>query len=120
MSRGKSWCCIPISACPMDLRSSPRVRRWTCSAAPPWIGRDRAMAERETILAAGGVTDNEDRLLSADAPLAELQERCGGMIPGVLAVPELLELVQQGGLMGLRLAREFFAFGGEDEPTAFL
>ena len=78
------------------------------------------MAERETILAARGVTDNEDRLLSADAPLAELQERCGGMIPGVLAVPELLELVRQGRLMGLRLAREFAAFDGEDQVTGFV
>src|SRR3546814_367825 len=99
----------------MDLRSSAKARRSTCWAVPPWIGRASTMAERETILAARGVTDSEDRLLSADVPLAELQERCGGTIPGVLAVPELLDLVRQGRQMGLRLAREFAAYDGEDE-----
>ncbi|NQX95952.1 MAG: HAMP domain-containing histidine kinase, partial [Erythrobacter sp.] len=52
--------------------------------------------------------------LSADDPLAELHERCGGTLPGTLAVPELLELVQQGRRMGLKLAREFSAFDGEE------
>lgn len=72
------------------------------------------------MLAARGLTDAEDRLLSADQPLAELQHRCGGTIPGVLAVPELLDLVRQGRVMGLRLAREFSAFDGQGKVTGFV
>ena len=74
----------------------------------------------DPILAARGLTDDEDRLLSADLPLAELQERCGGQIPGKLAVPELLDLVRQGREMGLRLARDFSAFDGENTVTGFV
>ncbi|MEM7690417.1 MAG: HAMP domain-containing sensor histidine kinase [Pseudomonadota bacterium] len=71
--------------------------------------------ERQTsLLAARGVTDQRDRLLSADDPLAELHQRCGGTLPGTLAVPELLELVQQGRRMGLRISREFSAFDGDE------
>jgi len=72
------------------------------------------------MLAARGLTDVEDRLISADAPLAELHERCGGAVSGTLAVPELFELVRQSRLMGLRLAREFSAFDGEDQVTGFV
>lgn len=78
------------------------------------------MASGEAMLAARGLTDNEDRLVSADAPLAELHERCGGVVSGTLAVPELFELVRQSRLMGLRLAREFTAFDGEDQVTGFV
>ncbi|MEL6738181.1 MAG: HAMP domain-containing sensor histidine kinase [Pseudomonadota bacterium] len=70
--------------------------------------------ERQTsLLASRGVTDERDVLLSADDPLADLQERCGGTIPGMLAVPELLELVREGRRMGLKIAREFTAYDGE-------
>src|SRR3546814_5559940 len=106
MSRGRSWCCTPMSAFRMDLRSSPKLRRWTFWAAPPLIGKGKTMASGEAMLAARGLTDDEDRLVSADAPLAELHERCGGVVSGTLAVPELYELVRQSRLMGLRLARE--------------
>src|SRR3990167_2116104 len=78
------------------------------------------MASGEAMLAARGLTDDEDRLVSADAPLAELHERCGGVVSGTLAVPELFELVRQSRLMGLRLAREFAAFDGEDQVTGFV
>lgn len=77
-------------------------------------------AERETLLAARGLTDAKDRLLTADGPLAELQESCGGLVPGTLAVPELLNLVQQAREMGLRIAREFSAFDGSDVVTGFV
>src|SRR3546814_7947136 len=72
------------------------------------------------MLAALGFTDDEDRFVSADAPLAELHERCGGVVSGTLAVPELFELVRQSRLMGLRLASEFTAFAGEDQVTGFV
>lgn len=77
------------------------------------------MVAPDTLLAARGLTDGEDRLLSADQPLAELQQRCGGQIPGRLAVPELLELVRRGRRMRLRLAREFSAHDGEARITGF-
>lgn len=77
------------------------------------------MAEIHSLIGAHGLTDDRDRLLHADEPLAELQERCGGTIPGMLAIPELLDLVQQGRRMGLRLAREFTAFDGEALITGF-
>lgn len=74
----------------------------------------------EVTLAARGLTDSDDRLLSADQPLAELQIRCGGSIPGTLAIPELLDLVRQGRRMGLRLAREFSAFDGQSTVSGFV
>lgn len=73
----------------------------------------------EGLLGCYGLTDTSDRLLSADAPLAELQERCGGDLPGTLAIPELLALVQQARAMGLRIARAFSAFDGDSEVTGF-
>jgi signal transduction histidine kinase len=71
------------------------------------------------LIGAYGLTDARDRLLSADAPLAELQERCGGELPGMLAIPELLALVQQARAMGLRIARAFSAFDGDAEVSGF-
>jgi signal transduction histidine kinase len=73
----------------------------------------------DTLLAAYGLTDARDRLLSADAPLAELQERCGGDLPGTLAIPELLALVRQARALGLRIARSFSAFDGDAEVSGF-
>jgi len=78
------------------------------------------MASPGTLLAARGLTDHEDHLVSADTPVAQLQEACGGEIPGILAIPELLDLVRQSRLMGLRLAREFSAFDGTDAVTGFV
>lgn len=77
------------------------------------------MVAPTSLLAARGLTDGEDRLLTADQPLAELQQRCGGRMPGKLAVPELLELVQQGRRMGLRIAREFSAIDGDSRVSGF-
>lgn len=77
------------------------------------------MDRRDNLLGACGLTDARDRLLSADAPLAELQERCGGDLPGTLAIPELLALVQQSRRMSLRIARNFSAFDGDGLVTGF-
>ncbi len=73
-----------------------------------------------TLLAARGLTDDRDRLLTADEPLADLHERCGGSIPGTLAIPEMLSLVRQGRQMGLRVAREFVAYDGEEMISGFV
>lgn len=78
-----------------------------------------SMDHTDSLLGAYGLTDARDRLLSADAPLAELQERCGGDLPGTLAIPELLALVQQARRMGLRIARAFSAFDGDAEVSGF-
>lgn len=73
----------------------------------------------DSLLGAYGLTDARDRLLSADAALADLQERCGGDLPGTLAIPELLALVQQARRMGLRIARSFSAFDGDAQVSGF-
>jgi len=78
------------------------------------------MNRQQSIIAAHGLTDEQDRLIRADEPLAELQEACGGRLPGALAVPELLELVRQCRKLGLRIAREFSAFDGQDTVAGFV
>ena len=77
------------------------------------------MDRRETLYAARGLTDARDWLLNADDPLADLQARCGGRVPGPLAIPELLDLVHQTRRMGLRIARAFSAFDGEAMISGF-
>lgn len=77
------------------------------------------MDPRDTLLGARGLTDARDWLLTADETLAELQARCGGRVPGPLAIPELLALVQQARALGLRIARAFTAFDGEALVSGF-
>jgi signal transduction histidine kinase len=77
------------------------------------------MDPRDTLLGARGLTDARDWLLNADETLAELQARCGGRVPGPLAIPELLALVQQARGLGLRIARAFSAFDGEAMVSGF-
>ncbi len=77
------------------------------------------MNRQQSLLTARGVTDEHDRLLTADEPLAELHENCGGAVPGTLAVPELLELVREARRLNLRIARAFQAFDGEETVTGF-
>ncbi|GAB4472521.1 MAG: hypothetical protein OHK0018_02440 [Erythrobacter tepidarius] len=71
------------------------------------------MDPRDTQIGARGLTDARDWLLDADETLAELQARCGGRVPGPLAIPELRALVQQARALGLKIARGFTAFDGE-------
>lgn len=78
-----------------------------------------AMDRTDGLIGAYGLTDAHGCLLSADAPLAELQERCGGDLPGMLAIPELLALVRQARALGLRIARAFSAFDGDAEVSGF-
>lgn len=60
-----------------------------------------------------GRTDEDDRLVYADDVLASLQTRCGGDLPGVIAVPELRELISKARRFGVSLARDVRAFDGE-------
>ncbi|MFN3863064.1 MAG: sensor histidine kinase [Erythrobacter sp.] len=74
---------------------------------------------RDSLLGARGLTDARDWLMGADETLAELQVRCGGRVPGPLAIPELLALVQQARALGLKIARAFSAFDGEALVSGF-
>ncbi|MXO65985.1 sensor histidine kinase [Altererythrobacter endophyticus] len=49
--------------------------------------------------------DGDDRLVAAEEPLARLQRECGGDVPGVLAIPALLQLVRKSRHFGLKLAQ---------------
>jgi signal transduction histidine kinase len=69
---------------------------------------------------ARGTTDREDRLVSADEPLATLQRRCGGDLPGTVAVPALLEVVRKARTLGLRLARTIEAIDGDEIIRAWV
>ncbi|GGD92974.1 hypothetical protein GCM10011515_10890 [Tsuneonella deserti] len=69
---------------------------------------------------ARGVTDGEDRLIEADEPLAGLQTRCGGDLPGTVAIPQLLEAVRKSRTLGLKIARTIIAFDGEAMVRAWV
>lgn len=49
--------------------------------------------------------DRDDRLLAADEPLAGLQLRSGGEIPGALAIPSLLALIRNARKNKIKLSR---------------
>lgn len=72
-----------------------------------------------TVLARA-VSDGEDRLIWADEPLAGLHARCGGAMPGPIAVPELLELVRKARRYKFRLARPVSAHDGNEIVTAWV
>jgi signal transduction histidine kinase len=65
-------------------------------------------------------TDAHDRLIDADEPLAGLQRRCGGDLPGTVAVPQLLEAVRKARTLGLKLARTIVALDGEEMVRAWV
>lgn len=69
---------------------------------------------------AEAISDSDDRLVEAAEPLAGLQLRCGGTIPGTIAVPELLALVRKSRLYGLRLARMVRATDGDEQIQAWI
>jgi len=66
-----------------------------------------------------GVSDAQDRLISANEPLLGLQLRCGGELPGVIAVQALRELVAKARSYGLKLARVVRASDGQDAITVW-
>lgn len=69
---------------------------------------------------AGARSDGEDRLVAADEPLASLQRRCGGEIPGTIAIPAVLELVRKARHFRLKLARAVTAQDGAELITAWV
>lgn len=72
------------------------------------------------VVLARAVCDDEDRLVSADEPLAGLQLRCGGDLPGVIAIPALLEAVRKARRFRLKLARPIQAQDGTEAVTAWV
>jgi hypothetical protein len=65
-------------------------------------------------------TDARDWLVEADEPLAGLQLRSGGELPGVIATPALLELVRKARRYRLRLARAIQAQDDREQVTAWV
>ena len=65
-------------------------------------------------------TDGRDWLVEAEEPLAGLQLRAGGELPGIVATPALLELVRKSRLYGLRLARAIEARDEGETVTAWV
>ena len=65
-------------------------------------------------------TDARDWLVEADEPLAGLQLRSGGALPGIIASPALLELVRKSRLYGLRLARAIRAQDDHEQVSAWV
>lgn len=77
------------------------------------------MVEDGTVLARAE-TDEADRLISADEPVAGLQLSCGGELPGTIAIPALLETVRKARRFGLKLARSIVAQDGMQSITAWI
>lgn len=69
---------------------------------------------------ASAQTDGADRLIAADEPLAGLQLRCGGELPGAIAIPALLDLVRKARTFGLKLGRSIRASDSRDAITAWI
>jgi signal transduction histidine kinase len=65
-------------------------------------------------------TDGRDWLVEADEPLAGLQLRSGGELPGIVATPALLELVRKARHYRLRLARAIHAQDDRERITAWV
>ena len=65
-------------------------------------------------------TDARDWLVEADEPLAGLQLRSGGELPGVIVSPALLELVRKSRAYGLKLARAIRAQDEREQVTAWV
>ncbi|WP_318531645.1 sensor histidine kinase [Pelagerythrobacter rhizovicinus] len=59
-------------------------------------------------------------MIEADELIAGLQRSCGGEIPGVLAIPALLERVRQARIAGTRLGGSIEALGGEGIVRAWV
>ena len=77
------------------------------------------MADAGKIIAAATV-DAESRLIQVGQPLAELQRRCGGEIPGAIAIPQLREVVLKARDYGFKLARLIHASDGENRIQAWV
>lgn len=69
---------------------------------------------------AQALIDAQDRLVAADEPLLGLHLRCGGEVPGQIAVPALQDAVRTARELGQALSRPVVAFDGADSITAWV
>jgi signal transduction histidine kinase len=76
------------------------------NAAPPFAAR--------------AIISGDGEMLSADEPLASLQARCGGEIPGIIAIPALREIVEKALEFGLQLARSITMRDVDETIRAFV
>lgn len=76
--------------------------------------------DSDTAALARARTDGRDWLVEADEPLAGLQLRSGGELPGIIATPALLELVRKARRYGLKLARAIRAQDDRERVTAWV
>ena len=72
------------------------------------------------VIVARGRCEGSDMLAGADEALAALQRACGGMVPGQLAIPALLELTRKAWHYRMKLARLFQAQDGENAVSAWV
>lgn len=66
------------------------------------------------------ITDHRDWLVEADEPLAGLQRSSGGIIPGTIAIPSLLEAVRKSRETGLKLSRPIITIGQGRDISAWV
>ncbi|HKX78807.1 MAG TPA: HAMP domain-containing sensor histidine kinase [Novosphingobium sp.] len=90
------------------------------TATPTDLEKDAAPAAPGRGALAHAVSDAADRLVMADEPLATLQLRCGGEIPGPIAIPALLEVIRKARRYALKLARPIEACDGTDTISAWV
>ena len=64
--------------------------------------------------------DGAGHFVDAAEPLAGLQLRCGGTLPGAIAIPMLAEMVAQAQHYDMKLARAMAAEDGEHAITAWV
>src|SRR6187397_1840074 len=101
-----STCCAPTAPRPCLLGRIRRRHSEPMAGNAPFTARAR--------------TDARDSLIEADEPLAGLQLRSGGALPGIIDSPALLELVRKSRLYGLRLARAIRAQDDHEQVTAWV
>jgi len=73
------------------------------------LGIDRLTTDSAANQTTTARTDGRDWLVEADEPLASLQLRNGGELPGLIIAPALLELVRKARQYGFKLARPITA-----------
>ena len=72
------------------------------------------------VIVARGRCEGSDLRAGAVEALAELQRACGGVVPGQLAIPALLELTRKAWHYRMKLARVFQAQDGENAVSAWV
>ncbi|MFT4056219.1 MAG: HAMP domain-containing sensor histidine kinase [Novosphingobium sp.] len=78
------------------------------------------MTSIDGAILARATSDAQDRLVSAEEPLVGLQLRCGGEMPGTIAVPELLDLVRSARRVRRLVTQSVKAQDGSDAIAAWI